>query len=95
MASAVVVLHGCKASMKRADENMNLHQYAVAGDMYGKVYKDKKTEKADQIKAAYNAAECYRLNHNSRDALKWYATAERKGMKDPVVVFRKAEMMMR
>lgn len=95
MASAVVVLHGCKASMKRADENMNLHQYAVAADMYSKVYKDKKTEKADQIKAAYNAAECFRLNHNSRDALKWYATAERKGMKDPVVVFRKAEMMMR
>ncbi len=95
MTTTIVVVSSCKSSMKKADENLNLHQYAVAADMYGKVYKDKKTEKIDQIKAAYNAAECYRLNHDSRNALKWYATAERKGMKDPVVVYKKAEMMMR
>lgn len=94
-ALSAAILSGCKASIKKADENMDLHQYAVAADMYGKVYKDKKTEKADQIKAAFNAAECFRLNHDSRNALKWYATAERKGLKDPIVVYRKAEMMMR
>ena len=33
MATTIVVLSGCKASMKKADENLNLHQYAVAADI--------------------------------------------------------------
>jgi peptidoglycan-associated lipoprotein len=91
-----LLLQGCKSSIETADKNLyELHQYAVAADMYKKVYKEKKTTKEDKIKCAYNIGESYRLNHDSREALKWYSNAIRAGMKTPEVLYRKAEMLMK
>ncbi len=91
-----VFLFGCKVTMEEANKNFDLHQYAVASDMYKQVLRNGKTEitKEDKQTASFRAAEGYRFVHNSKEALKYYARAIRYGMKDPIVYYREAEMLM-
>ncbi|MCB9245321.1 MAG: OmpA family protein [Flavobacteriales bacterium] len=88
-----LVLFGCKVKMEEANKNFDLHQYAVASDMYKQVLKGD-ISKEDKQLACFRAAEGYRYTHDSKNALKYYARAIRYGMKDPIVFFREAEMLM-
>lgn len=91
-----VTISGCKsASMKKSNESFELAEYAKASDMYKQVYKNNKTTKEDKQKSAFRAAEGYRLNHDPDNAEKWYSTAIRRGVKDPIVTFRMGEAQMR
>ena len=87
-------MFGCKVTMQQANENFDLHQYAVASDMYKQVMRKGELAKEDKQFAAYRAGEGYRYIHDSKEALKYYSRAIRYGMKDPVVFYRQAEMMM-
>lgn len=90
-----VLLTGCKASLTEANKNYDLHQYAVAADMYEQVLKgnDELTKEQKQD-IAFRAAEAYRHNHNSKRALKMYAKAIKYGRKDALAIMREAEMYM-
>jgi peptidoglycan-associated lipoprotein len=85
---------GCKVTMEDANKSFELHEYAVASDKYKQAIKGKDITKEDQQLACFRAAEGYRFTHNSKDALKYYARAIRYGMKDPIVFYREAEMLM-
>lgn len=85
---------GCKVSMEEANGNYDLHEYAVAADKYKQVLRDKELSREDKQLAAFRAGDAYRYNHDSRNALKMYSKAIRYGMKDPIVYYREAEMMM-
>ncbi|MCB9262311.1 MAG: OmpA family protein [Flavobacteriales bacterium] len=88
---------GCGARLEEANKQYNLHQYAIAADMYEQVLKGKtggELTKDQKQEIAYRAAESYRFNHNSKRALKMYDKAIDYGMKDAKVYFRYAEMLM-
>jgi peptidoglycan-associated lipoprotein len=89
-----LVLVGCKASLQEANKNYDLHQYAVAADMYEQVLSQGDLTKEQKQEVAFKAAEAYRHNHNSKKALKMYAKAIKYGMKDPITSMREAEMYM-
>ena len=76
-----LALFGCKVTMQEANKEFGLHHYAVSGDMYKQVLKNSDVTKEDKQLACFNAGESYRLVHNSKEALKYYARAERYGMK--------------
>lgn len=86
--------YGCKVTMQQANEEFKKHNYAVAADKYKSAMKGKDVTKKDKIEGSFKAAESYRFNHNSKDALKYYARAERYGMKEPIVIYRQGEMLM-
>lgn len=91
-----LVYAGCKtASLKKSNESFGLAEYAKASDMYKQVYKNNKTTKEEKQKAAFQAAEGYRLNHDPDNAEKWYSTAQRRGVKDPILLFRMGEAQMK
>lgn len=91
-----LVYAGCKtASLKKSNESFSLAEYAKASDMYKQVYKNNKTTKEEKQKAAFQAAEGYRLNHDPDNAEKWYSTAQRRGVKDPILLFRMGESQMK
>ena len=91
----VAVLTGCKASLTEANKNYDLHQYAVAADMYEQVLKTNDELTKDQKQdIAFKAAEAYRHNHNSKRALKMYSKAIKYGRKDAIATIREAEMYM-
>jgi len=89
-----LILTGCKASLSEANKNYDLHQYAVAADMYEQVIKDPELTKEQKQDIAFKAGEAYRHNHNSKRALKMYAKAIKYGRKDALAVIREAEMYM-
>ncbi|MBO6515372.1 MAG: PD40 domain-containing protein [Bacteroidia bacterium] len=89
-----VVFVSCKASLSEANKNYDLHQYAVAADMYEQVLKDGELTKEQKQEIAFKAGEAYRHNHNSKRALKMYAKAIKYGRKDALAVLREAEMYM-
>jgi peptidoglycan-associated lipoprotein len=86
--------YGCKVSMEQAREEFDKHNYAVAADKFKTAMKGKDATKRDKIEGSFKAAESFRFNHDSKNALKYYARAERYGMKEPVVIYRQAEMLM-
>ncbi len=88
------LLLGCGVSLQEANKNYQLHQYAIAADMYEVLSKDKDLAKIDKQEIAFKAGEAYRLNHDSKSALKMYAKAINYGKKDAIAYFRKAEMLM-
>jgi peptidoglycan-associated lipoprotein len=88
------LLLGCGVSLQEANKNYQLHQYAVAADMYEVLAKDKDLAKIDKQDIAFKAGESYRLTHDSKSALKMYAKAINYGKKDAIAYFRKAEMLM-
>jgi len=88
------LLLGCGVSLQEANKNYQLHQYAIAADMYEVLAKDKDLAKIDKQEIAFKAGEAYRLNHDSKNALKMYAKAINYGKKDAIAYFRKAEMLM-
>lgn len=91
-----LIYSGCKtASLKKSNESFGLAEYAKASDMYKQVYKNNKTTKEEKQKAAFQAAEGYRLNHDPDNAEKWYSTAQRRGVKDPILLFRMGESQMK
>ena len=71
-------------SVQKANQHYKMKEYAVAEDMYAKVYKNSKTSKKDKLTSAINAAEAYYYNHDYKNALKWFSTAIQKGAKDPM-----------
>jgi peptidoglycan-associated lipoprotein len=88
-----ILLSSCGgATMKKATEAYSKKQYAVAADMFREIAgKSSETKENRQI-AAFNAGEGYRLNHDSKNALKMYEKAERYGVKDPIILYRLAQM---
>lgn len=86
---------GCKSGLEVANEQFNLHEYAVAALRYEKLLKDPKLSKLQKQTIAFQAGEAYRLNHDTKNALKMYAKSMVYGRKDSIVQFRKAEMLMR
>jgi peptidoglycan-associated lipoprotein len=94
MGSFILNFMGCKVSEKEANSNYQDHSYLVAADMYKKLSKEPEATKEQKQEWNYRIGEAYRFNHDSKNALKYYAKAIRYGMKDPVVYYREAEMMM-
>lgn len=91
--SSILTLYSCGgATMKRAGESFDKKEYAVAADMYKELAGDSKLEKEDRQKAAFRAGEGFRLNHDPKNALKMYERAQRYGVKDPIVLYRIAQM---
>lgn len=90
----VLLLGGCKASLQEANKNYDLHQYAVAADMYEQVLSDPDLTKEQKQEIAFKAGEAYRHNHNSKRALKMYSKAIKYGRKDAIATIREAEMYM-
>lgn len=89
-----LVLNGCKSvSIQKANEHFKNKEYAVAGDMYTKVYKNSKTTKKDKLTASIKAAEAFYYTHDYKNALKWYSTAIMKGAKDPVFYYKMGECL--
>ena len=93
LALLAITFYGCKVTMEQARDEFDKHNYAVAADKFKKAMSGDVTKK-DKIEASFKAGEAYRFNHNSKNALKWYAKAERYGMKDPILLYRQGEMMM-
>lgn len=89
-----VIFFGCKVSLQEANKQYTLHQYAVAADMYDQLLKGSELTKLEKQDIAFRAGEAYRLNHDSKNALKMYAKAISYGRKDAISYFRKAEMLM-
>ena len=79
-------------TMKKATEAFEKKQYAVAADMYRQIAGQSSETKENRQIAAFNAGEGYRLNHDSKNALKMYEKAERYGVKDPIILYRLAQM---
>jgi len=91
----MIALVGCKASLQEANKNYELHQYAVAADMYERVLKEnKELTKIQKQEIAFKAGEAYRHNHNSKKALKMYSKSIKYGRKDATAAIREAEMYM-
>ncbi|MFT5724344.1 MAG: tetratricopeptide (TPR) repeat protein, partial [Bacteroidia bacterium] len=90
----VAFLTGCKASLTEANKNYDLHQYAIAADMYQQVLGDDELTKEQKQDIAFKAGEAYRHNHDSKRALKMYSKAIKYGRKDAVATIREAEMYM-
>ena len=78
--------------MKKADEAMQLKNYAISADMYDQLASNTKLTKDVRQTAAYRGAESYRYNHQPKKALKLYVKAKKYGAKDPVVTYRVAQM---
>jgi peptidoglycan-associated lipoprotein len=90
----VILLSACKSvSIQKANEHYKNKEFAVAGDMYAKVYKSSKTSKKDKQTAAINGAESFYYNHDYKNALKWYSTAIQKGAKDPIFYYKMGECL--
>ncbi|MBI1307818.1 MAG: OmpA family protein [Bacteroidetes bacterium] len=96
--SIVFVLgEGCKVSLQEANKNYGLHQYGLAADMYDQILSSKEGKELDKIQRqeiAFKAGESYRLNHDSKKALKMYSKAITYGRKDAIIYYRQAEMLM-
>ena len=89
----IILLAGCKTiSMKKADEAMQLKNYAISADMYDQLASNTKLTKDVRQTAAYRGAESYRYNHQPKKALKLYVKAKKYGAKDPMVTYRVAQM---
>ncbi len=80
-------------SFTEASNRYKYKDYAVAADMYAKVYKDPKVNKKDKLTSCMNAAQSYYYNHDYKNALKWYSTAIQKGAKDPFFHYRMGECL--
>ncbi len=85
-------LTSCMSPMKKANDAFTKKQYAVAADIYRGVSGDSKETKENRQTAAFRAGEGYRLNHDPKNALKMYEKATRYGVKDPIILFRTAQM---
>lgn len=85
---------GCKVTMEQARKEFRDHNYAVAADKFKRAISGKDVTKKDKIEACFKMGESFRYTHDSKNALKYYARAERYGMKDPIVIYRQAEMLM-
>ncbi len=79
-------------TMKKANEAMEKKEYAKAADMYDKLAGNPDTEKEDKQTASFRGAECYRLVHKPKSALKLYNKALKYGVQDPVVLYRIGDM---
>ena len=65
----IILLAGCKTiSMKKADEAMQLKNYAISADMYDQLASNTKLTKDVRQTAAYRGAESYRYNHQPKKA---------------------------
>lgn len=79
----------CKTvTMKKADEAMQLKNYAISADMYDQLASNTKLPKDVRQTAAYRGAESYRYNHQPKKALKLYVKAKKYGAKDPAVLYQ-------
>lgn len=93
LVSIAVFLTSCGgATMKKANEAFDKKEYAVAADMYKEIAGKSSELKEDRQKAAFRAGEGFRLNHDPKNALKMYERAQRYGVKDPIVLYRIAQM---
>jgi peptidoglycan-associated lipoprotein len=82
----------CKTvSMKKANEAMNLKQYAIAADMYDQLARNTSLSKEERQVAAANGAECYTFIHQPKKALKLYDRAVKYGAKDPKIIYKLAQ----
>ena len=89
----IVFVTGCKTvTMKKADENMQIKNYAISADMYDRLSSDTKLPKDIRQNAAFRGGESYRFNHQPKKALKLYVKAQKYGAKDPIVIYRIAQM---
>lgn len=89
----IFFLASCKTvTMKKADEAMQLKNYAISADMYDQLASNTKLPKDVRQTAAYRGAESYRYNHQPKKALKLYVKAKKYGAKDPAVTYRVAQM---
>ena len=75
-------------SFSDANNRYKVKEYAVAADMYTKVYKNAKSTKKEKLSSCINAAQSYYYNHDYKNALKWYSTAITKGAKDPIFYYK-------
>ena len=90
----VLMLSACNpVSFQKANEHYKVKDYAVAADMYAKVYKNSKSSKKEKLTSAINAAQAYYYNHDYKNALKWYSTAIQKGAKDPAFHYKMGECL--
>ena len=71
--------HESRAQMALGDKMYKIQQYFVAIDYYKKAIKNKD----EKGKATFQVAQCYRLMNDYRQAVSWYARAEKAGFKEP------------
>ncbi len=90
LASVLFVLASCGVNMKKADHAFDGKEYAVAASYYVEIANES-DDRAEKQKAVFQAAECYRLNHDSKRAEKMFERAIKYGVKDPIVIYRLAE----
>jgi len=83
-----------KASAVKAGKHLSMHHYAIAADMYETLCKKKDFSRLEKQAFAFASGEAYRLNHDTKNALKMYSYAIRYGMTDSIAQFRKGEMLM-
>ncbi|MFY0644005.1 MAG: PD40 domain-containing protein [Bacteroidia bacterium] len=76
--------------MKKADHAFEGKEYALAATYYAEIANES-DDRAEKQKAVFQAAECYRLNHDPKRAEKYYERAIKYGVKDPIVIYRLAE----
>lgn len=92
--ATIYLLGSCNPpSVQKANQHYKMKEYAVAADMYAKVYKNSKTSKKDKLTSAINAAEAYYYNHDYKNALKWYSIAIQKGAKDPMFYYKMGDCL--
>ncbi|MFM9945696.1 MAG: hypothetical protein ACKVQB_10740, partial [Bacteroidia bacterium] len=80
-------------SFSEANKRYAVKDYAVAADMYTKVYKKPDGTKKEKLTSCINAAQAYYYNHDYKNALKWYSTAIQKGAKDPIFYYKMGECL--
>lgn len=87
-----IAFTACGPNMKKADEAFKNKEYAVAAAYYAEIANET-DDKMEKQKAVFQAAECYRLNHDPDKARKFYERAMKYGVKDPIIKYRLAEAM--
>ena len=89
----VGILSSCGGpTMKKANEAMEKKEFAKAAEMYDVIASSSSESKEVRQTAAFRGAESYRLIHESKSALKLYSKAIKYGAKDPIVMYRLAQM---
>lgn len=75
-----------------ADEAFKNNQYYDAISIYKKAYSKLKSNKTEKARVIYQIAECYRLNNNPAEAIKWYERAMGR-YQENILLYHYAEML--
>ncbi|MEX0966440.1 MAG: OmpA family protein [Bacteroidia bacterium] len=88
-----IALISCKASREEADKAYKQSEYAVAAEMYKRLYSNKEYNREDKQEVAFLTAESYRRADEYRQAEIQYKKAIRIGYPDPIAHYYHGRML--